>query len=248
MPNRNATKRRVALFRARDDAAGSAIALRRLGFSAVCLPVIDALPLAVAPRRPAYDAVIATSAKAFLRDAPIDHAAPLFVVGAKTARAAERRGWRIVAPPAPDSAHLIDLLARTISPGAAVLYLAGRDRKPAIEAALMTTHEMDIVEVYAAEARKHWTSKEIRVFGGCAAALHYSRRSAALAAELARSAGQDGHFRRMIHICMSADTAGPLTAAGAPDVRVAARPEEAALFTTLADAATVFPTHCGSRI
>ena len=228
--------RRVAVFRARDDAVETAASLRRFGFSAVCLPVFHVAPLAFAPPRARYDAMIATSAKAFLRDAPVDHACPAFVVGEKTARAARLHGWRIVADPARDSAGLVELVTQEVPAGAAVLYLAGRDRKPSVETALTATHDVDIVQVYAAEARKRWTSKEIRALGGCAAALHYSRRSAALSAELAELAGQSQLFFRMTHICISADAAEPLASAGAPDVRVAARPEEGALLAILSDA------------
>jgi uroporphyrinogen-III synthase len=248
MSNLDATGRRIALFRARDDAAGSAGRLRRLGFSVACAPVIGTLPLAFAPLRSRYDAVIATSAKAFLEDAPVDRCSPMFVVGAKTARAAERHGWRIVAPPAQDSAGLVGTLERTVPAGAAVLYLAGRDRKPAVESALNGRHALEIAETYAAEARKCWTSKEIQALGGCVAALHYSRRSAALAVELSERAGMGVLFKRLIHICISADAAKPIHAARASDIRVAATPDEASLIAMLIAAATVFPSHGGSRI
>jgi uroporphyrinogen-III synthase len=248
MPSQDAARPRVALFRAREDAAGSAARLRRLGFSVACLPVMEVAPLAFAPHRRRYDAVIATSGKAFLEDAPVDRASPLYVVGARTGRAAESRGWRLAAPPAPDSARLIETLKRTIPPAAAVLYLAGRDRKPALEAALGSPPELEIVEVYAAEARNCWRPAEIRALAACAFALHFSRRSASLAAELAERAGAGGHFRRIRHVCLSEDVAKPLRAVGAAEIRIADRPEEAALFATLIGASAVFPSSGASRI
>ena len=60
---------RVALFRARGDAAASASRLRRLGFSVACLPAIEIRTKPVRPQRSQYDAVVATSDKAFLTDA-----------------------------------------------------------------------------------------------------------------------------------------------------------------------------------
>ena len=120
--------------------------------------------------------------------------------------------------------------------------------RPAVEAALKGRHALEIVETYAAEARKRWSSKEIQLLGGCGAALHYSRRSAGLAVELAERAGMGDLLKRMSHICISADTAGPIQAAGAVDVRIAARPDEASLFAMLIEAATVFPSLGGSRI
>jgi uroporphyrinogen-III synthase len=248
MSNHQAAGPRVALFRARDDASAGAERLRRLGFRVACLPVVEVAPLAFAPKQRRYDAVIATSAKAFLEDAPVDRDSRLYVVGGATARAAARRGWRLAAPPAPDSAQLIEILWRTIPPGAAVLYLAGRDRKPTIETALEGAQSLEVVEVYAAEARRRWRPAEVRALNGCLIALHYSHRSAALAAELAETAGAGARFRLMTHICLSHDAAAPLEAFGAQAILTAAAPEEEALFATLIEAAELFQSHGPSRI
>jgi uroporphyrinogen-III synthase len=243
-----AARGRVALFRAREDAAGSAARLRRLGFAVACLPVVEVVPLAFTPKRTRYDAVIATSAKAFAGEARLDRSPPLYVVGARTARAAEAGGWRLASPPAPDVARLVEIMNDAILPGAAVLYLAGRDRKPALESALSGALALEIVDVYAAEARERWSAAEIRALGACAVALHYSRRSAALAAALAETGGLAGGFLRMTHVCLSGDAAKPLQAIGAAHVRVADAPDEPALFSTLIEAAPLFPTRKASRI
>ncbi len=248
VPNLDDSKIRVALFRAPEDAEGSAARLGRLGFVVARLPVMMVAPLDVSPKRRRYDAVIATSDKAFLADAPVDRASPLFVVGVRTARAAEQRGWRLAAPPEPDSAALIERLEQTLPRGAAVLYLAGRDRKPAIEAALAGPHALEVVDAYAAEARKRWSPAEIRALAECAVALHYSRRSAAIAAALAETAGEAARFRQMTHICLSEDVAKPLEAFGASHIRTAARPDEDRLFTTLIHAGAVFPPRGASVI
>jgi uroporphyrinogen-III synthase len=233
---------RIALFRAREDAAGSAARLRRLGFAVANLPVIEIAPLPFAPAKTRYDAVIATSAKAFLSNAPVERASPLFVVGARTARAAESHGWRLAAPPAPDAARLIEALERLMAPGASLLYLAGRDRKGGLEAALGATRALEIVEVYAAEAREAWSPAEVRALAASAAALHYSAQSAALAARLAEAAELSGRFAAMAHICLSEDVAEPLKAIGAAQLFVADAPDEAALLATLSHAARVFPS------
>ena len=248
MPNADPKKPRAALFRARDDAASSAARLRRLGFGVARLPAIEVVPLAFTPERKRYDAVVAASDKAFLADAFVDRASPLYVVGARTARAAEARGWRLAAPPAPDSRRLVEILKGAIPRGAAVLYLAGRDRKPTIEAALANAEALELAEVYAAEPRQSWRPAEIRALEACAFALHYSRRSAALAADLASAGGAAAHFRLMTHVCLSDDVAEPLKASGAGCVRVAGRPDEAALLATLRQAASVFSSQDPSRI
>jgi uroporphyrinogen-III synthase len=227
---------RIALFRARDDAAGSARRLQRLGFSVARLPVIKIAPLAFKPARKRYDAVVATSAKAFLRDAPLDSASPLFVVGAKTARAADLRGWRLAAPPASDVERLIETLERETMLGASLLYLTGRDRKGALEAALGATRDLEVVETYAAEARNEWSAAEAQALASCGAALHYSPRSAALAGRLAEAAGLSQHFGSMPHVCLSREVAEPLEAIGASRLFVAPSPDEPALLKTLSPA------------
>ena len=144
---------KVALFRAREDAARSAEALAAIGFDAVVLPVIETRALAFTPSRSRYDAVLATSAKAFLADAPVDRSAPLYGVGERTAQAAIAAGWRLAAPPAPDADSLAALIRARVAPGATLLYLAGRDRKPGLEQALAGAYALEVVEAYAAEAR-----------------------------------------------------------------------------------------------
>lgn len=239
---------RIALFRAREDAASSAARLRRLGFAVANLPVIEIAPRPFRPAKTRYDAVIATSAKAFLSDAPVERASPLFVVGAGAARAAESRGWRLAAPPAPDAARLIEALELLTAPGASLLYLAGRDRKGALEAALGATRALEIVEAYAAVARETWSPPEAHALAASTAALHYSARSAALAARLAEAAALSGHFAAMAHICLSEDVAAPLRAIGVAQLSVADAPDEAALLATLRHAARVFPSDRRSRI
>ncbi len=101
------------------------------------------------------------------------------------------RGSR--ARPAPDVAALVAALRRRLAPRSRVLYLAGRDRKSALEAALSEAgHLTTPVEVYAAEARAAWSEDEAR-------AVAAMRRGAALFAPLRRArrgAGRAGGPRR----------------------------------------------------
>ena len=159
-----------------------------------------------------------------------DKSSPLYVVGARTAREAEARGWRLASPPAPAAAELIETLMRRLRPGASVLYLAGRDRKGAVEAALGEEFALEVVETYAAEARSSWRPAEARALATCVAALHYSRRSAALAAELAKVAGEEARFLALRHVCLSSDVAEPLEALGAAPSRLLKRPTSRRFF------------------
>jgi uroporphyrinogen-III synthase len=239
---------RVALFRARQDARASAARLRRLGFSVACLPAIEISAQAVRPRQSRYDAVVATSDKAFLGDGPCDKSSLLYVVGARTGRAAEARGWRLAAPPASHAAQLIERLTGALRSDASVLYLAGRDRKDAIEAALTGTFALEVIEAYAAEARLSWRAREARALKSCVAALHYSHRSAALAGELAKVSGAAERFLELRHFCLSGDVAKPLKALGAARIAVAESPDEAGLFHLLSRDLRGFPSLGAPRI
>jgi uroporphyrinogen-III synthase len=239
---------RVALFRARDDATASAARLRRLGFSVACLPAIEIKVHPVRPRRPRYDAVVATSGKAFLGEGPSDISSPLYVVGVRAGRAAEARGWRLAASPAPDAVGLIAALNAALKPGASVLYLAGRDRKGAVEAALANAFALEVVEAYAAEAREAWRPAEARALLSCVAALHYSRRSAGLAAALSKISGAEAHFIALEHVCLSRDVAEPIEAAGATRIAIAETPDEPGLFRAFCRAVDGFPSLGASRI
>ena len=238
----------VALFRERKDANASAARLRRLGFSVGCLPVIEIRTRPVRRERSHYDAVIATSDKAFHADGPPDTSSPLYVVGARTARVAQARGWRLASPPARDADQLIKTLAGALKPEASVLYLAGRDRKEVIETVLSGAFAVEIVEAYAAEAREAWRPAEARSLASCVAALHYSRRSAELAAALAKAAGVKACFLKLNHVCISREVAEPLQALGASRIAIAETPDEAGLFRRLRQELGGFPSLGSSRI
>ncbi|BDV34490.1 uroporphyrinogen-III synthase [Methylocystis iwaonis] len=181
----------------------------------------------------AYDAVLASSAKGIDcagTDAEPYKALPLHAVGAKTAKTALERGWRpdIVAGKA--EAILPLLLARYPAP-AHFLYLAGRDRQPALEAGLRCAgHAVTAVDVYEAraaealsdEARAALAAGEIDII------LHYSRRSAEIFLRLASAAGLAAQLRRMAHVALSQDVAAPLKAAGL-SVSCVEAPDEAHL-------------------
>lgn len=236
------------MFRERKDANASAAQLRKLGFSVVCLPVIEIRTRPIRLQQSHYDAVVATSGKTFHADGPSDTSWPLYVVGARTGRAAVARGWRLASPPARDADQLVRALAGALKPEASVLYLAGRDRKEVIEAALTGAYRVEMVEAYVAEARAAWRPAEARSLASCVAALHYSRRSAGLAAALAKTAGVAACFVKLQHVCMSRDVAEPLLAIGAPRVTIAETPDEVGLFRRLRQELGGFPSLGSSRI
>ena len=155
-----------------------------------------------------------------------------------SARAPRKRareaGLALAGEPAADASALAERLVRTLPPGARLLYLAGRDRKPALEAALAAAGlVVHAVELYAADAREAWSAREAGAVAGCDGALHYSRRTAALSLALAARAGLAERFRALLHVCLSAEVAEPLAADGATRIAVAAAPDEAHLLAAL---------------
>ena len=230
--------RRIALTRAQDDAKATAAELAARGFEAVIASAIEIRALPSAPSAGRFDALVATSPHAIeaLRDADraVLSTTPLHVVGARAARAAVTAGLALAGEPAVDAEALAGRLARTLPPRARLLYLAGRDRKPALEAALAAAGlVVDAVELYAAEARAFWSAREAGAVAACDGALHYSRRSAALAVGLAARAGLAERFRALLHVCLSADVAEPLVADGAARIVSADAPDEAHLLAAL---------------
>ncbi len=225
-------------MRARDDAARSAALLLARGFVAARAPVTEIRATGALPPPGPFDVVVATSAEAIARLAPAARAAiagaSLYVVGEQTAQAAREAGMRLALEPAPDVAALLTALRRRLAPHSRALYLAGRERKSALEAALSEAgHLTTPLEVYVAQARAAWDEDEARAVAGCGAALHYSRRSAALAVQLAERAGLADPFRALRHVCLSPDAGEPLRAWGAPRLHYASQPREDRLIEAL---------------
>jgi uroporphyrinogen-III synthase len=231
---------RVALMRPIADAERTAAFLRERGFEPLFAPVIQIVATGAEPPDETFDAIIATSANAFAflsQKARADLGKlKLYVAGERTAAAAVAAGFVAPEEIAADAHGLAALLATPRSPSH-FLYLAAPDRKSDIESALCAAgHRVQTVEVYIAEARSAWNASEAGAFASCAAALHYSRRSAELTIALAEGAGLADHVRATLHGCISKDAAEPLRSIGAKRIVVAAGAQESLLIDALGSA------------
>lgn len=231
--------KRVLLLRAPADAARTAQKLASMGVGAVTSPVIDIVATAAEPPPRSYDAVLASSAKGVESIKTLDalRGLPLHTVGETTATAARKRGLtpEIVAG---NAAAILPLLLSYYVTQTHFLYLAGRDRQPALEAGLQAAgHRVTAIEVYEARAVDELTPEACASLnsGEISAALHYSRRSAEIFLSLASAAGLDANLFAFPHIALSDDVAAPLRANGL-NVAVAKKPDEKHLLETLADA------------
>jgi uroporphyrinogen-III synthase len=228
---------RILLTRARADAERTAARLEALGHSALISPVIEIV--ATGARLPAasFDAIIATSSHPFTcAGLQLLTGLPLYAVGERTREAAQRVGWTAPIDISDDAKALIARLRADSVAFKRVLYLAGRDRKPDIEAAAQKIGvDLEIIETYVArevsslgdEAERALRERELD------AALHYSRRSAELFIALVQRAELWGQATKLRHFALSPDVAEPLAGAGAR-TDAAARPHEDRLLALLA--------------
>ena len=234
---------RVALTRPIEDARRSAEALWACGFEPVLAPAMEIAPTGRQPPDGNYDAALATSANAFafLSTETLTRlrGLKLHVAGERTAAVARAAGFEEAVTTCPDAATLAATLAARRSP-MRLLYLTGRDRKPDLESTLRSAgHRVVAAEVYIAEARRAWSADEAQALSTCAAVLHYSRRSAELAAALAARAGLGDHWRAMLHACLSADAAEPLRLLDARRIAIASAAQEALLIEALVRGVTI---------
>ena len=211
---------RVLVTRPLPEANQTATRLAALGHEAVIAPLTTIEPTgAIVPAGP-FDLIVATSARALemaVAAALAPHIGrPFRGVGARTMEAARARGFE-AASTAPDVAGLLAMLASTPR-GARVLYLAGEDRKPALETGLAAAGlAVETIVVYraAAVARLPEAARLALESDALDAALCFSRRGAELLIDLSNAAGIADNLMRAPQVCISAEVAAPFIALGA---------------------------------
>jgi uroporphyrinogen-III synthase len=233
---------RVLLVRPLADAERSAEALRRAGHEPVVAPVLRVVSTGAPALAGPFDAILLTSANAVsaLLTLPGGERPPVFAVGARTAAAAEAAGLTVRATASGSAADLAALIRASLPLGAALLHVAGRDRKAEPERSLGAAgYRVGTWESYAAEpvpALPDPARAELDA-GRLDAILHYSERSAATLLALAEAAGLGPALHRVAHLCLSPAIADLLRAAGLPRVASAAHPRQDALLERLAELA-----------
>lgn len=243
---------RLIVTRPETEAERTAAALRALGHAAEIAPLMCIETVADAALGPGpWSALLITSANAV--KAAHAHARReelfglrVFAVGARTAAAASAAGFRDVAV---GGANVAELTQRVRAWGQQkgaergarhpLLYLAGEDRSRDLAAELSgageTVHTVTVYRAVKAERFPPALAAALTA-GEIGGALHFSRRSAEAYLDCARAAALLDCALRVAHYCLSAEVAVPLSAAGARDVRIAPRPEEAALMVLIGPA------------
>jgi uroporphyrinogen-III synthase len=247
----------VLVTRPHPDDEVTASALRAKGFEVLRAPMLRFEPVAFRHDGEArYDAIIVTSANA-LRGVESHFAGsqftgsewlklPLFAVGEHTAAAARRAGFDNVIAAHGDVTSLRDCVlanlkttrgkAKELKKASRLLYLAGADLARDLPGELgeygftvvtQTTYRMLPVSHLPPEVCAAFAAN------GVEAVLHYSRRSARAFLEAVRAAGVEISALAIPQCCISAAVASVVRDAGAPQVTVAASPDEKALFEAL---------------
>lgn len=227
---------RVVVTRPQADSERTAVALEALGHEVLVAPLMRIEPVAV-DLAGTWSAIVITSANA-LQAVPATAGGvkplPVFAVGDRSAEAARRAGFAEVSSANGDIKGLVRLVAaRAVGAKAPLLYLAGEDRAGDLVAQLAARGieaEMKVVYRIVAEVFPPVLAAALES-GDVDAVLHFSRRSAELFVEGARSSGVAGPAEDVRHLCLSSQVAEPL--AGASRIAVAARPEEAGLIALL---------------
>ncbi len=249
----------VLVTRPHPDDEVTASALRAKGFEVLRAPMLRFEPVAFRYDEEArYGAIIVTSANALRGIEP--HLAgsqfsgshvqwlklPLFAVGEHTASAARRAGFGHVIAAHGDVTSLRDCVlanlkttrvkAKELKKTRPLLYLAGADLARDLPGELgeygftvvtQTTYRMLPVSRLPHEVCAAFAAN------GVEAVLHYSRRSARAFLEAVRAAGVEISALAIPQCCISAAVASVVRDAGAPQVMVAASPDEKALFEAL---------------
>jgi uroporphyrinogen-III synthase len=221
---------RILLTRPEADARKSAQALGAEGFDTLITPLFEIAPTGEAKPAGTFTALLATSAHAFDALTSDLSSLPLYVVGERTAEAAQRKGFH-VAQIAADGENL----ARMIGQGAThFLYLAGRERRPELEAHLTQQgHRVTPWIVYETKSAQHFPPQAQAALtdGRIDAVLHFSTRSAALYRTLAQAAGIERQALAPAQIAISARAAREL--GGAQRITIATTPDLAGLISAL---------------
>jgi uroporphyrinogen-III synthase len=240
---------RLIVTRPEPDGARTATKLRALGHDVALVPLLRIEPVRdVDLGGGPFAGVLMTSANALSGAASHERIAelqslPVFAVGRRTAEAARAAGFPDVISADGNQRDLVRLVrARMAAPERKpLLYLAGEDRSGDLAGDLAALGlPVRTVVVYHAVAASEFPDaiRNALALGRVEGVLHFSRRSAE---SFLRCAGAGEALRpalRVIHYCLSSQVAEPLVAAGAAVVRVASRPEEAALI-ELVNAAVV---------
>jgi len=230
---------RVLVTRPEPGASHTAGRLKELGFSPLVLPLSETMPLAATVPPGAYDAVAITSVNAIRHAdsallARLMHL-PAYAVGEKTAAAAKSAGFADVAVAGGDGAALAAMLAGALRPGARVLYLAGKVRRPDFERrAVAGGLVLTVCETYGTASIDYADARERLGDAPVDIALVYSVFAAEALVGLVERPEIADSFEKTRFLCLSRRIFESLPEQWKARALISERPDEQALLVLLA--------------
>jgi uroporphyrinogen-III synthase len=231
---------RLIVARPEPDGGRTAARLRALGHDVELVPLLRIEPVrGVDFGAGPFAAVLMTSANALSGVASHERIGelrllPVLTVGRRTAEAARAAGFADVISADGNQRDLARLVRARMAEAEhkALLYLAGEDRSGDLAGDLGALGlPVRTVVTYRAVAASAFPDGVLNALtlGRVDGVLHFSRRTAESFLRCARGGEALRRALSVAHYCLSSQVAEPLVAAGATAVRVASRPEEAAL-------------------
>jgi uroporphyrinogen-III synthase len=229
---------RLLVTRPEPDNLRTAALLRQRGHEVVLAPLLHMEPTQTNLGDGPWVAIVITSINAVRAIAAHPQferlkKLPLFAVGGRSADAARVSGFAQVVSAGGDARDLVRVISERLPhTDLPLLYLAGEDRAANIAADLAPEGlVMHTVAVYRA-AKTTCLPPDAHAAiadGTIDGVLHFSRRSVETYLDCAGVAGLLAQALAGSHYCLSQQVSEPLAAAGAGNIRIAARPNETAL-------------------
>ena len=234
-------KRRVLVTRPEPGAARTAKRLAAAGYDPVVLPLTRIVPLAFDFPEDEFDAMILTSAQALRAASGTDFTTitdlPVFAIGETTAQAARRTGFNNVKTAGGSVESVCRLITSSVRPGAGMLYLCGKVRRPDLEAQLQRSgFAITAVETYDAPPVDYDPAEMDKRLGDgpIDAVTLLSLQAAEIFSELGRNKALRDRVKDALLICFSERIAAGVSGTGL-EVAVTSDANEDALFRLLAE-------------
>src|SRR5665213_194592 len=233
---------RIVVTRPQADSERTATTLRARGHDVLIAPLLQ-VELVGTDFSGGWGGIIITSANA--PGAIAGHPArekltklPLYAVGQRSADAARAAGFSNVTSAGGDVSDLVRLITTRRAEAAPLLYLAGEDRAADLMAELVANGiAAEMAVVYRAVSAPFPPALTAALKAGeVDAVLHFSRRSGDSYLTGAAKTGVAEQSLAVRHLCLSAPIAEPFVKAGAGNVAIAKRPDEATLLALLEQA------------
>jgi uroporphyrinogen-III synthase len=234
---------RVLVTRPKPDAQRTAAALRERGHDVFTAPLLRIEVIAADVGGGPFTGVLMTSANAAraIQAHPRGRELcdlPAFVVGRRSARAAQEAGFSEVVAANGGMRDLVREIALRAPRCGQLIYLCGQDRSGDLKGELASRGvAVQCVEIYRALAARQFPAEIVLALstGQIGGVMHFSRRTAETYCRCGRLMRDFKAALWPIHYCLSVHVAAPLIAAGASRIVIAQHPDEESLLGLVAD-------------